>query len=175
MSEFTRTVGGDAVTTNRSYDVVNSASGDVYAEAPDCSHAELHAAMDAAAEAYGDWRGDEGVRRQLLAKIGDLLVASVDDLAPILTAEQGKSLTDAKREVLRSGAWFTYFAQLEIPRETVQDDAVAIAEVVRRPLGVVAASMPSLRMTFQAASANSWRRWSWSTIFGIRTPSSAAT
>ena len=122
--------------------MVNPALGEVYAEAPHCSRGQLDAAMDAAAKAYGDWRGDESIRRQLLGEIGDLLVASVDDLAPILTAEQGKSLTDAKREVLRSGAWFAYFAGLKMPRETIQDDAVAIAEVIRRPLGVVAAITP---------------------------------
>lgn len=142
MTKFTMTVGGAGVTTGRSFDVINPASGNVYAKAPYCSHAELDAAMDAAAEAFEGWRSDEGVRRQLLARIGDLLVSSVDDLAPILTAEQGKSLADAKREVLRSGAWFKYFAELEIPRETIQNDAVAIAEVVRRPLGVVAAITP---------------------------------
>jgi acyl-CoA reductase-like NAD-dependent aldehyde dehydrogenase len=52
MSEFTMTVGGDAITTSRSFGVVNPASGDVHAEAPECSRSELDAAMDAAAKAY---------------------------------------------------------------------------------------------------------------------------
>jgi len=142
MPEYTMTIDGAADPTSRSFGVVNPASGDVYAEAPECSRRQLDAAMDAAARAYEDWRGDENIRRQLLAGIGDLLVASVDDLAPILTEEQGKSLTDAKREVLRSGAWFRYFAELEMPRQTIQDDEAAFAEVVRRPLGVVAAITP---------------------------------
>jgi len=142
MPGFTMTVDGGAIATSRSFGVVNSASCDVYAEAPECSRRQLDGTTFAVAEVYGDWRGDENIQRQLLAGIGDLLVASVDDLAPILTAEQGKSLTDARREVLRSGVWFTYFAELEMPRETIQDDAATFAEVVRRPLGVIAAITP---------------------------------
>jgi acyl-CoA reductase-like NAD-dependent aldehyde dehydrogenase len=52
MSQFTMMVGGDALTTSGSFGVVNPASGDVYAEAPECSRSELDAAMDASAKAY---------------------------------------------------------------------------------------------------------------------------
>jgi acyl-CoA reductase-like NAD-dependent aldehyde dehydrogenase len=136
------TIGGESVIGSNRFGVINPASGEVHAEAPDCSRAELDLAMDAAAKAYGDWRSDEGARRRLLAQIADRLSSSVDDLAPVLTGEQGKSLADAKREVLRAGNWFKYFSDLEIPREVIQDDEAAIAEVLRRPLGVVAAITP---------------------------------
>jgi hypothetical protein len=52
MTQFTMKVGGDALTTSRSFGVVNPASGDVYAQAPECSRSELDAAMDAVAKAY---------------------------------------------------------------------------------------------------------------------------
>ena len=52
MSQFTMMVGGDALTTSGSFGVVNPASGDVYAEAPECSRSELDAAMDAFAKAH---------------------------------------------------------------------------------------------------------------------------
>jgi acyl-CoA reductase-like NAD-dependent aldehyde dehydrogenase len=78
----------------------------------------------------------------LLGQVSDLLFASVEELAPILTSEQGKSLGDAKIEVFGAAIWFRYFADLELPREVIQDDDAAFAEVIRRPLGVVAAITP---------------------------------
>jgi acyl-CoA reductase-like NAD-dependent aldehyde dehydrogenase len=67
---------------------------------------------------------------------------SAEKIGPVLTAEQGKPLKDATGEVFGAGIWFKYFAELEIPREVIQDDDAAYAEVVRRPLGVVAAITP---------------------------------
>jgi acyl-CoA reductase-like NAD-dependent aldehyde dehydrogenase len=142
MPEFTMTISGGAAHTSSRFGVINPASGEVCAEAPECSRAELDLAMDAAAKAYMDWRSDEQRRRQLIGQVSNLMFASVDELAPILTSEQGKSLADAKTEVLGAGVWFKYFAELEMPREIIQDDDAAIAEVLRRPLGVVAAITP---------------------------------
>ena len=142
MPELTMTIGGDAAITSGHFGVINPASGEVCAEAPECSRAELDLAMDAAAKAYVDWRGDERRRRELLGQVSDLLFASVEELAPILTSEQGKSLGDAKLEVFAAAIWFRYFADLELPREVIQDDDTAFAEVIRRPLGVVAAITP---------------------------------
>ena len=60
----------------------------------------------------------------------------------MLTSEQGKPLGDASMEVSGAGVWFKYFADLELPREVIQDDENALIEVLRRPLGVVAAITP---------------------------------
>jgi acyl-CoA reductase-like NAD-dependent aldehyde dehydrogenase len=136
------TIGGDAVPTAATFDVVNPARGSVCATAPDCTPAQLDAAMDSAAKAFRDWRVDEGARRDALLAAADVLQAAADDLAPILTAEQGKPLRDARREVFGAAAWCRYFAGLEVPREVIQDDERALVEVVRRPLGVVAAITP---------------------------------
>src|SRR5207237_2422976 len=59
-----------------------------------------------------------------------------------LTSEQGKPLSDASRELFAAGMWLQYYADLEIPREVIQDDDSAFVEVVRRSLGVVAAITP---------------------------------
>jgi acyl-CoA reductase-like NAD-dependent aldehyde dehydrogenase len=63
-------------------------------------------------------------------------------IGPILTAEQGKPLKSAQMEAAGSSYWLHYFANLEIPKEVIQDDKRAYAEVVRRPVGVVAAITP---------------------------------
>jgi acyl-CoA reductase-like NAD-dependent aldehyde dehydrogenase len=142
MSDFVMTIGGDSVPAADSFDVVNPANGEVFAHAPECTPQQLDAAFDAAAKAQPDWKVDESVRRATLVKMADVLLASGTELAPILTAEQGKPLGDANIEVFASAIWCQYFAGLETPPQIIQDDAEAIVEVVRRPVGVVAAITP---------------------------------
>ena len=142
MADFTMTVSGSAVPTEKTFEVVNPATGAVYAEAPDCSKEQLDAAFDSAAKAYRDWRLDEKLRRQMLHKIGDALFAAAGELAPVLTAEQGKPLNDAATEFFGAGIWFKYYADLELKPEVIHDDVNAHTEVIRKPLGVVAAITP---------------------------------
>jgi acyl-CoA reductase-like NAD-dependent aldehyde dehydrogenase len=142
MSDFSMTIGGEAVATEESFGVVNPANGEVFAHAPECSTAQLDAAMDSAAKAYREWRSDEEGRRNALRAVAGVLMASLEELAPVLTAEQGKPLNDANLEVFGSAMWCTYFADLEMPRQILQDDDEALVEVVHRPLGVVAAITP---------------------------------
>jgi acyl-CoA reductase-like NAD-dependent aldehyde dehydrogenase len=98
--------------------------------------------MDAAAKAYIDWRSDEEARRDALRKAAAVLFGAGGVLGPILVREQGKPLSQANIEPLGAGMWLNYFADLEVPREVIQDDDNAFAEVVRRPIGVVAAITP---------------------------------
>jgi acyl-CoA reductase-like NAD-dependent aldehyde dehydrogenase len=142
MSDFVMTIGGDTVPAADSFGVVNPANGEVFAHAPDCSPQQLDAAFDAAAKAQRDWKLDEAARRETLLKMADALLAASGELAPILTAEQGKPLGDAGIEVFASAIWCQYFANLETPAQVIQDDAEALVEVVRRPVGVVAAITP---------------------------------
>ena len=142
MSEFTMTIGGQSVAAAQSFGVVNPATGEVHAQAPDCSQEQLDLAMTAAQDAYRGWRGDVEARRKALHAAGDLLMAHSAELAPILTGEQGKPLGDANIEIIGAGIWLKYFADLDMPREVIQDDQKAFVEVVRRPMGVVAAITP---------------------------------
>jgi acyl-CoA reductase-like NAD-dependent aldehyde dehydrogenase len=142
MSDFVMTIGGDSVPAAESFGVINPANGDVFAHAPECTRQQLDAAFDAASKAQRDWKSDEAMRRQTLLAMADVLLASGAELAPILTAEQGKPLGDANVEVFASAIWCQYFANLETPPQIIQDDAEAFVEVVRRPVGVVAAITP---------------------------------
>ncbi len=142
MSDFVMTIGGDTVPAAESFGVINPANGDVFAHAPECTREQLDAAFDSAAKAQRDWKLDEDARRQVLLKIADVLMASAEELAPILTAEQGKPLGDATMEIFASAMWCQYFANLETPPQVIQDDDDARVEVVRRPVGVVAAITP---------------------------------
>jgi acyl-CoA reductase-like NAD-dependent aldehyde dehydrogenase len=142
MSDFVMTIGGDTVPAEGSFGVKNPATGEVFAQAPECSRQQLDAAFDAAAKASRDWKSDEAARRSALLRMADVLLSSTGELAPVLTSEQGKPLADAGIEVFAAAIWCQYFANLETPPQIIQDDAEAYVEVARRPLGVVAAITP---------------------------------
>ncbi|HWE65202.1 MAG TPA: aldehyde dehydrogenase family protein [Acidimicrobiales bacterium] len=142
MTDFVMTVAGDTIPTGETFGVRNPATGEVFAQAPECSKEQLDAAFDAAAKAARDWKSDEAARRAALLKVADVLLASTGELAPVLTSEQGKPLGDANIEVFAAAIWCQYFANLETPPQIIQDDDTAFVEVVRRPLGVVAAITP---------------------------------
>ena len=136
------TIGGERHHAPTSFGVVNPATGEVHAEAPECTREQLDRAFDAAAKAQIDWQRDDDARRTALLAAADVLFGAAQELAPILTREQGKPLAAATEEVLGAGVWLKYFAELDVPREVIQDDHRAFAEVVRRPVGVVAAITP---------------------------------
>ncbi|HEY8057143.1 MAG TPA: aldehyde dehydrogenase family protein [Acidimicrobiales bacterium] len=142
MTDVSMTIGGERVDAPSTFGVVNPATGEVHAQAPDCSKAQLDQAFDAAAKAFVDWRRDEGARREALKAASAALGAAGERIGPVLTAEQGKPIAAAQMEAMAGGYWLRYFAKLEMPREVIQDDDAAYAEVVRRPMGVVAAITP---------------------------------
>jgi acyl-CoA reductase-like NAD-dependent aldehyde dehydrogenase len=142
VADFTMTIDGQAAPTAATFEVLNPATNEPYAAAPECSPEQLDAAMESASKAYRDWRADEGARREALRQAAGVLMSASGELAPVLVAEQGKPLSDANIEILAAGMWLQYYADLEVPREVIQDDDSAFVEVVRRPLGVVAAITP---------------------------------
>ncbi|MHB1445014.1 MAG: aldehyde dehydrogenase family protein [Acidimicrobiales bacterium] len=142
MAEISMTIDGTAVPTADTFGVVNPATGEVQAQAPDCTKEQLDAAFESSSKAYRDWKADEALRRELLGKAADAMFAAAGELGPILMAEQGKPLNEAATEAFAAGIWFKYYADLELPRQVIQDDDAAFAEVMRRPLGVVAAITP---------------------------------
>ncbi len=142
MSDFTMTISGEAVPTEDTFTVINPSTGEGHAEAPSATKEQLDAAFESSAKAYRDWKLDEAARRATLNKAAEVIMASAGELAPVLTAEQGKPIGEATIEVFGAGVWLQYFAGLEVPREVIQDDDNAFVEVIRRSLGVVAAITP---------------------------------
>src|SRR5262245_52363394 len=142
MSEFTMTIDGKAVAGTSRFGVINPATGEVFAEAPECSRAQLDAAMESSQAAFRAWQADVGVRRKALLDVAERLKARAGDIAPVLVREQGKPLKDAMGEVMGAAVWFQVTAGLEIPVEVVADSPENRIEVRRRPLGVVAAITP---------------------------------
>jgi len=142
MTTFTMTIDGRAVAGHATFDVVNPATGEAFAEAPECDREQLDAAMVSAQAAFRDWRDDLDRRRQVMHACADALLARAEELARIATLEQGMPLSNARRGVQRAADSFRRYAALELPRTVVQDDHEALVEVVRRPIGVIAAIKP---------------------------------
>lgn len=132
----------DAPAGERTFPVINPATGESFAEAPDFSDADLDDAVARALRAFQTWRTDEAARRVALRAAADALRDATDELAPVITREQGKTLGDSRLEIASAIEWLDYYADLDDQVEVIQDDDVAHTEIHRRPLGVVAAITP---------------------------------
>jgi succinate-semialdehyde dehydrogenase/glutarate-semialdehyde dehydrogenase len=126
--------------------VVNPATGRIIGTAPNCGAAETRQAIDAAANAWPAWRARTAKERgAILRKWNDLMLAHIDDLALILTTEQGKPLAEAKGEISIGAAYIEWFAE-EARRiygdviPTIGNDRRLV--VVKEPVGVCAAITP---------------------------------
>ena len=93
------TINGTPAATEATFGVINPATGDVFDQAPECTRQQLDAAMQAAATAFRTWRRDETTRRNLLGACSEAINTHADELARMLTQEQGKPLAKAAGEV----------------------------------------------------------------------------
>ena len=140
---FTMTIGGKAVAGAATYTVTNPANGQVIASAPDCSRDELEQAVTAARAAFPDWAARPiSERRTVLRAMADAIDANIEELARLVTAEQGKPLAIAQGEVGLFSFWLRETARIEIPETINQDDGERLSVTRRIPLGVVAAITP---------------------------------
>ena len=99
MADFELAIDGKAVAADNTFPVINPATGEPFAEAPDASRAQLDAAMEAAQRAFAPWAADEKRRREALVACADALGAAIEEIAPVLTREQGKPVEQAAAEV----------------------------------------------------------------------------
>ncbi|WP_295872918.1 aldehyde dehydrogenase family protein [uncultured Zhongshania sp.] len=140
---ITMTINGQAAIASETMDVINPATAESFAQAPRASEADLNAAVDAAKAAYPAWKAlSHSQRAALMVKAGDAIMANVDELTALFTAEQGRPLTMAKEEILGAGMWFKGMASFELPVEVVEETEQRTVEVHREPLGVVCAIVP---------------------------------
>ncbi len=126
--------------------VINPATGAAWAHVPDLGAEETEAAIAAAAAALPAWRSRTGKERsQLLRRWFDLVMAHQEALAQLMTAEQGKSLAEARGEVAYGASFIEWFAEeaKRVYGETIPAPTRDRRLVVQRqPVGVVAAITP---------------------------------
>jgi succinate-semialdehyde dehydrogenase/glutarate-semialdehyde dehydrogenase len=127
-------------------EVTNPATGEVLGTVPNMGAEETRAAIDAADAAWPAWRAMTGKERAaILRRWNDLMLANQDDLARLMTAEQGKPLAEAKGEVAYAASFIEWFAEegKRIYGDTIpghQRDKRIV--VLKEPIGVCAAITP---------------------------------
>ena len=143
MSSYSMLINGRSVTTSEQDDVINPARGEPFATCPRGTHgARRRRGARPPPSAYKTWKKDEAFRRAKLNECAAAIQARVQDIATVLSQEQGKPVTAAMAETFGASMWFSYYANLQIEPEVLQDDGEKRIEVVRKPLGVVAAITP---------------------------------
>lgn len=127
------------------HQVEDPGNGEVLAPVPRASQADLDAALNAAQRAFETWRHAPLLERSgVLRRTAALMRERIDQLAAVITREQGKPLRDARNEVLRASTFLEWDAE-QLQRSygrIVPTDGDMQQLVVREPVGPVAAFTP---------------------------------
>jgi acyl-CoA reductase-like NAD-dependent aldehyde dehydrogenase len=143
MSDFGLIINGEKVATAETFGVINPATEEIVGQCPIATKDQLDAAVDAAAEAFKTWsQVSDEERAAACGKIAEAINEHADELAALLTQEQGKPLGGAKFELGGAGAWAGYTGSLSLPDKVLQDDEKARIVQTRKPLGVVGSITP---------------------------------
>ncbi|KTQ85901.1 succinate-semialdehyde dehydrogenase [Aureimonas ureilytica] len=142
-------------------EVRGPADGSLIARVPSLSAAEVSQAVEAAGRAFKPWAGLAAQERaKILRRWFELIVANADDLAALMTVEQGKPLAEAKGEVLYAASFIEWFAE---EAKRVYGEVIPAPQadkrlmVLKQPVGVCAAitpwNFPAAMITRKAAPA----------------------
>ncbi len=141
-------VGGERKDTTSGvyYDITNSSTGEVMAQAPRCTADEVDAAVEAVAAAFPGWRDTPITKRvQVMFRLKGLLEENLHDLAMLLPTKMGKTYSEARGDVLKS------IEVVELacaaPVTMMGDSLMNVADgydtvTYREPLGVFAGIVP---------------------------------
>ncbi|BAL90336.1 putative succinate-semialdehyde dehydrogenase [Actinoplanes missouriensis 431] len=149
-------IGGKWVPASSSsrFDVLDPATGDTIASVADGSEADAIAAVDAAAAAGPAWAATPPrVRAEVLRKAFTLMTERADELAKLISLENGKALVDAKGEVTYAAEFFRWYSEEAVRAEGALATAPSGANrilVTRQPVGVCVLVTP---WNFPAAMA----------------------
>ena len=147
-SEVRNFIGGKwtAPTSPRGLELTNPATGEALGHSPAGSEAEVEAAVQAAQAAFPGWRATPAADRvQFLFKLKNLLEEHLDELATLITVENGKTLGEAKGELRRGIENVEVACGIPVLMQgySLEDVAPGIDEImVRQPLGVCAFITP---------------------------------
>ncbi|MDB3923419.1 aldehyde dehydrogenase family protein [Luminiphilus sp.] len=123
--------------------VINPANEEVLARVATASEEQLELAVAAANRAFPGWSTTSFEERQgMLRKLVELIKSNVDSLAELLVLEQGKPLEGANVELSFAEVFGEFYCDAVVESQVLIDDEIQRVELVRKPLGVVAAIMP---------------------------------
>ena len=140
---FTHTIAGKGEGSAASFEVINPGTGEAFALCPDATREQLDRAVAAARAAFPAWRKTpQEQRREALRAFGEAVRARTDEIATLLTREQGKPLQRAKEEIQRALVNLAGILATKLDTELVRDDARGRVELQHHPLGVIGAITP---------------------------------
>ncbi|MEO8124978.1 MAG: aldehyde dehydrogenase family protein, partial [Burkholderiales bacterium] len=151
MKTYENIVNGRGVSSARTFESKNPATGEVLGLVPHSSAEQVAEAVAAAKAAQPAWAArPDAERKALLMKVAETIKANADDLAAWVTREQGKPLggigpdqvPGARFEIWGCEVWTQVPASLELAVETVFEDETRRDEMHRKPFGVIAAIAP---------------------------------
>jgi succinate-semialdehyde dehydrogenase / glutarate-semialdehyde dehydrogenase len=156
-------VGGDWIDADagETFPVVNPADGETIAEVPRLGAAETRRAIEAAARAFPGWsRLLAKERSKILRRFAELMAENREDLAVLMTLEQGKPLAESRAEIDYAASFLEWFAE---EAKRVYGDTIPAPLpdrrilVLKQPIGVTAGitpwNFPSAMITRKAAPA----------------------
>ena len=139
-------IDGQWISKSNTFPVLNPFDGSEIARVADCDRADTQQAIAAAQQAFPAWRGlTAGERSQILKRWYELQMENADDLARLLTLEQGKPLVEAKGEIKYGASFVEWFAE---EAKRVYGDVIPghgadkRITVIKQPIGVVGAITP---------------------------------
>lgn len=135
-----------AAVNNKTFDVTNPATQELVTSVADCGAGETRQAIEAASKAFAAWRKKTAKERSgIMKKWFYLIDSNIDDLALLMTTEQGKPVAEAKGEIIYGASFIEWFAE---EARRVYGDVIPAPLNDRRiittkqPIGVVAAITP---------------------------------
>ena len=145
MSEFQLIVDGAKVATKDDFEVRNPSTGAIVGRAPAATMADLDRAVSAANGAFTKWKQKpDAERRALCHAAGKKIGEHAEELARLLTQEQGKPLNGMGSRFELGGvqAWTNYTADIALPVKVLQDNNEGRIELHRKAIGVVGSITP---------------------------------
>ncbi len=139
-------IDGQWVTSEKTFAVLDPATGDKLADVPDLTPDDAKRAIDAAHKAFPAWAAKPAKdRARILRRWFDLIIAETEALAQLMTAEQGKPLTESRGEVAYGASFIEWFAE-EGKRAYGHTIPTTVASrrylTIKQPIGVCAAITP---------------------------------
>src|SRR5712671_847058 len=132
--------------SGKTYEVRNPATGEVVDEVPAGGPADVDRAATAAHKTFATWsKLPANQRREILHKAAQHMLGKVEEIATLLTKEQGKTILESRLEARRFGeniAWFADLADKIHGEHVALPDTTTYGLVVRRPIGVTGAIVP---------------------------------
>jgi succinate-semialdehyde dehydrogenase/glutarate-semialdehyde dehydrogenase len=132
--------------SGKQFDVTNPATGELIAQVANLAHIDAELAINAADTAFKEWKSKTGKERaSVMRKWFDLIIANTQDLATLMTLEQGKPLVESTGEVTYGASFIEWFAEEakrvagSIPGSTWSDKRLI---VMKQPIGVCVAITP---------------------------------